>query len=82
MLRFGLTQNLGRWDWKLEIAQPTILDASDHATSANTAQGQLGLGATYYVANGNNSWVAAAFLKQAFARYTLAEGGKCSPRAC
>ncbi|MBV8114049.1 MAG: alginate export family protein [Silvibacterium sp.] len=75
MLRFGLAQNLGRWDWKLEITQPSILSAPDYSVSPVTAQGQLGLGATYYVANGNNSWPAAAFLKQAFARYNFAENG-------
>ena len=75
MLRFGLVQNLGRWDWKLEITQPSILSAPDYSVSPVTAQGQLGLGATYYAANGNNSWSAAAFLKQAFARYNFAEDG-------
>ena len=75
LLRFGLVQNLGRWDWKLEITQPTILDAPNHAVSPVTAQGQLGLGASYYVANGNNSWPVCAFLKQAFARYNFAEDG-------
>ena len=75
LLRFGLAQNLGRWDWKVEITQPTILDAPDQSVSSTAAQGQLGLGATYYAANGNNSWPAAAFLKQAFARYNFAEDG-------
>jgi hypothetical protein len=72
LLRFGLSQNLGKWDWKLEITQPTILDAPDNSVSPNAAQGQLGLGATYYVANGNNSWPVAAFLKQGFIRYDAA----------
>ena len=49
--------------------QPSILDAPSDAVSANPAQGQLGLGGTYYAANGNNSWPAAAFLKQGFLRY-------------
>jgi len=72
LLRFGVSQNLAHWDWRLEISQPTILDAPDDAVSPVTAQGQLGLGASYYVANGNNSWPAAAFLKQAFIRYDAA----------
>lgn len=75
LLRFGLSQIVGRWDWKLEITQPTILDAPNDSVSAKTAQGQLGLGATYYAANGNNSWPVAAFLKQGFARYNFAEDG-------
>ena len=54
LLRFGLSQTLAHWDWKVEITQPTILDAPNYSVSPVTAQGQLGLGATYYVANGNN----------------------------
>jgi len=69
LLRFGVNQTLADWDWKLEISQPTILDAPNYSVSSNSAQGQLGLGASYYVANGNNSWPVAAFVKQAFVRY-------------
>jgi hypothetical protein len=69
LLRFGLYQTVARWDWRLEITQPTILDAPNTAVSSSTAQGQMGLGATYYASNGNNSYPAAAFLKQAYARY-------------
>jgi hypothetical protein len=71
LLRFGLTQTAARWDWRLEITQATILDAPNTAVSSSTAQGQLGLGASYYAGNGNNSYPAAAFLKQAFARYNF-----------
>jgi hypothetical protein len=71
LLRFGLSQTLTHWDWRLEITQPTILEAPNTAVSSNTAQGQLGLGASYYAANGNNSWPAAAFLKQGYARYSF-----------
>jgi Alginate export len=73
LLRFGVSQKLANWDWRAEITQPTILDAPNHAVSPITAQGQLGLGATYYVANGNNSWPVAAFLKQGFIRYDAGE---------
>lgn len=66
--RLGMTQHLHRWDWELEVAQPSILDAPDKAVSPVSAQGQLGLGGTYYASNGNNSYPAAAFLKQGFAR--------------
>ncbi|HTV65316.1 MAG TPA: alginate export family protein [Bryocella sp.] len=72
LLRFGLSQNLANWDWRLEISQPTILDAPANAISPVSAQGQLGLGASYYAANGNNSWPVAAFVKQAFVRYDAA----------
>ena len=72
LLRFGVSQSLAHWDWKLEISQPTILDAPSNAVSPVSAQGQLGLGASYYAANGNNSWPVAAFLKQGFIRYDAA----------
>ena len=69
LLRLGVAQQLHHWDWLLELSQPSILDAPSDAVSANPAQGQLGLGGTYYAANGNNNWPAAAFLKQGFIRY-------------
>ena len=45
-----------------------MLDAPSDAVSSVTAQGQLGLGGTYYASN-TNSYPAAAFLKQGFVRY-------------
>lgn len=67
LLRMGIAQRLRRWDWQLELAQPSIVCAPDNAVAPVTAQGQLGLGASYYAAN-NSSNAAAAFLKQGFAR--------------
>lgn len=69
LLRAGMMQSIGRWNWQLEIAQPAILSAPSNAVSPIAAEGQLGLGASYYAANGNNSYPAAAFLKQGFVRY-------------
>jgi hypothetical protein len=69
LIRIGMAQRIQHWDWQLEISQPTVLDAPNNAVSTNTAQGQLGLGGTYYASNGNNSYPVAAFLKQAFLRY-------------
>ena len=69
LLRFGLTQTINRWDWRVEITQGTIIDAPNTAVSSSTAQGQLGLGASYYVSGNNNSYPAAAFLKQGYVRY-------------
>ncbi len=68
LLRIALAQRLNRWDWRLEVSQPSILDAPSDAVSPVTAQGQLGLGASYYAANGN-AYPAAAFLKQGFVRF-------------
>lgn len=69
LIRLGVAQRIRHWDWALELAQPTLLDLPKDAVSPVLAQGQLGLGATYYAANGNNSYPVAAFLKQGFLRY-------------
>ncbi|MFZ0747153.1 MAG: alginate export family protein [Terracidiphilus sp.] len=66
--RIGMTQRFHRWDWELELSQPAIFDVPDNAVSPISAQGQLGLGGTYYAAN-NSSYPAAAFLKQGFVRF-------------
>lgn len=73
LLRIAATQNTGRWDWELELSQPAVLAAPGDAVSPVSAQGQLGLGGTYYASNGNNTEPAAAFLKQAFLRYRTGE---------
>ncbi len=67
LLRTSIAQRLHRWDWQLELAQPSVLGVPNDAISPVAAQGQLGLGGSYYAAN-NNSNAAAAFLKQGFAR--------------
>jgi len=69
LVRIGVAQHIKKWDWQLELANPAELDLPTDAVSPVTAQGQLGLGGTYYAANGNNSYPAAAFLKQGFARF-------------
>jgi len=69
LLRLGVAQRIRRWDWQLELAQPAVLGLPKDAVSPVLAQGQLGLGGTYYASNGNNTDPAAAFLKQGFLRY-------------
>lgn len=69
LLRLGVAQRIHHWDWLLELAQPAVLGLPSDAVSPNLAQGQLGLGGTYYAANGNETDPAAAFLKQGFLRY-------------
>lgn len=69
LLRIGMAQRLHHWDWRLELSQPAVLDAPGNAISPLINQGQLGLGANYYAANGNNSYPAAAFLKQGYLRF-------------
>ncbi len=68
-LRIAVAQRVQHWDWELELMQPALLDLPNDAVAPVAAQGQLGLGGTYYAANGNNSYPAAAFLKQGFLRY-------------
>ena len=74
LLRIGIGQQLDRFDWHVEVAQATILGLPSDAVIA-APQGQLGLGGTYYAANGNNSNNAYAFVKQAFVQFKApAEG--------
>jgi Alginate export len=72
LLRISLSQRLTHWDWQAELAQAAVLHTPADAISPVAAQGQLGLGGTYYAANGNNTEPAAAFLKQGFIRYDAA----------
>jgi hypothetical protein len=69
LLRLSVAQRIRQWDWQLELAQPAVLGLPSDAISTVTAQGQLGLGGTYYASNANNTEPAAAFLKQGFIRY-------------
>jgi hypothetical protein len=76
LLRISVAQKLKRVDWLLELSQNAVLDLPANAASKVTAQGQLGLGGTYYASNGNNTEPAAASFKQGFARYHWAQPGK------
>jgi hypothetical protein len=73
LARIGIAQRIRQFDWQLELSQPSILDAPSDAISPVTAQGQLGLGATYFASNGNNSYPVAASLKQGYLRYRFGE---------
>ena len=69
LIRIGVAQQTQHWDWQLEVAQPALIGLPKDAVSPVAAQGQLGLGGTYYASNGNNDNPAAAFFKQGFLRY-------------
>lgn len=69
LIRLSVAQHIRQWDWQLELAQPAALGLPSDAVSTVAAQGQLGLGGTYYASNSNNTQAAAAFLKQGFVRY-------------
>jgi len=69
LLRLGITQRIRQWDYQLEIGQSAELGLPTDAVSPVAAQGQLGLGGTYYAANNNNSNPVAASFRQGFLRY-------------
>jgi hypothetical protein len=67
LLRVAIGQEGSRFDWQLEAAQITILGLPNDAV-VPAPQGQLGLGGTYFTANGNRSNNANVFVKQAYLR--------------
>lgn len=73
LVRIAVAQRIRHFDWQLEVAEPSVLNAPNNSVSPIAAQGQLGLGASYYAANGNNSYPVAASLKQGFVRYHFGE---------
>ncbi len=72
LLRIALAQRIRRFDWQLELAQGSVFLLPPDAVSPVAAQGQLGLGGTYYAANANGRNNAAASFKQGFLRYRFA----------
>jgi hypothetical protein len=68
LLRFSVAQKLKHWDWMLEGSQNDVFDVPTTSVSAVAAQGQLGLGGTYWAANGNNTLPAAVSFRQGFLR--------------
>lgn len=68
LLRFSIAQKLEHFDWMVEGSQNTVFDLPTTSVSSATAQGQLGLGGTYYAANANTTPAAASF-RQGFLRY-------------
>ena len=69
LLRLGIGQRVRHFDYQLELGQSSELALPSDAVSAVAAQGQLGLGATYYASNNNNQDPVAASLRQGFLRY-------------
>lgn len=65
LLRVAIRQESEDFDWQVEAAQDSILMLPRDAVVA-APQGQLGLGGTYYAANGNGRNNANAFVKQAY----------------
>jgi hypothetical protein len=67
LLRLGLGQTGKRLDWQVEFAAPILLGLPDDAVAPGT-QGQLGLGANYFLGNDRSRNAAMIFPKQAFVR--------------
>ena len=69
LLRLSVQQRLRRFDYMAELGQSAEIALPSDAVSPVAAQGQLGLGGTYYASNGNNTDPAAASFRQGFLRY-------------
>lgn len=68
LLRVGVGQTRARVDWFVEGETASILGLPNDAVAA-APLGQLGLGGTYYAANGNRVNNTGVFLKQAFVNF-------------
>ena len=68
LVRLGIGQRRSRFDWKLELEQPTLFALPDDAT-VPVSGAPLGLGATYFAANGSQRNSASVFLKQGYVSF-------------
>jgi len=76
-LRLGISHPSETMDWTFELEAPVLLGLPDNAVAPG-AQGQLGLGASYYVSNKRNTNAAMVFPKQGFIRFKNLFGSKAS----
>ena len=67
LLRFGFSKKLETWDWNAEFAAPILLGLPANPVGPG-AQGALGVGANYLLANNRNQNAAMIFPKQLYAR--------------
>jgi len=74
-LRLSLGQQKERFEWQVEGAFPLLVNLPEDAV-APAPQGQLGLGASYFAANGRRD--AGAFIKQGFIRFKGVGGDTAS----
>jgi hypothetical protein len=68
IFRLSISKSHERFDWQVELAAPFLLGLPDNAVGPG-AQGQLGLGANYFLANDRSRNAVGLFPKQAFIRY-------------
>jgi hypothetical protein len=76
-LRIGLSSTGKLIDWTFELESPVLLNLPENAVGPG-AQGQLGLGASYYVSNRRNQNAAGLFPKQAFVKFKDLFGNKAA----
>ena len=92
LLRVGLGQKFEKFEWFVEGAQDAIVDLPTSAVLSGRP-GQLGLGAAYFVANGNGQNNANGFVRQAYlgfnlpanarfriGRFTFLDGAEVAPK--
>lgn len=65
LLRLSLSQKLRRVNWRIEVAQPALYNLPQDAFVPGRGA-PLGLGATYFAANGGQRNPASVFVKQAY----------------
>jgi hypothetical protein len=75
VVRVGLSQSREKLDWQIEAEGPLLIDLPTTAI-APAPQGQLGLGASYFGANGKQD--GSVLLKQGFVRFKGLFGDKAN----
>ena len=75
LLRLSASKSAEKADWQMEFAVPFLLGLPQAAVAPG-AQGQMGLGATYYVVNHQSQNAAMIFPKQVFYRWKNLGGRK------
>ncbi|HEV2523236.1 MAG TPA: alginate export family protein [Candidatus Acidoferrales bacterium] len=75
LLKIGIGQKSEAFEWLIEGAAVGIINLPPSAVQPGR-QGQLGLGGTYYAANGNVRDASSGFLKQAYVGFKLPAKGK------
>ena len=68
LARLALSQSSARLDWQVELVAPILLRLPTNASGPG-AEGQFGLGSTYFTANHSRRNAAMIFPMQAFVRY-------------
>jgi Alginate export len=69
LLQVAFSQHRNNFDWKIELAQPTLLGLPDGASFPGTGV-PLGLGGVYFSANNLDRNVASVYLKQGYVLLT------------